>query len=73
LLVGAPSVLIGIAPLALSIRIGTASSKAAYALSGIGSLLLFAAIIVSARRCRATAYKSFSISARKASGVSVGA
>jgi len=45
LLVGGPAVLIGIAPLALSIWIATASSKAAYALSGIGSLLLFAAIL----------------------------
>lgn len=45
LLVGGPAVLIGIAPLALSISISTASSKAAYALSGIGSLLVFAAIL----------------------------
>jgi hypothetical protein len=45
LLVGGPAVLIGIAPLALSIWIATASNKAAYALSGIGSLLLFAAIL----------------------------
>ncbi|MEZ5786241.1 MAG: metallophosphoesterase [Xanthobacteraceae bacterium] len=45
LLVGAPALLIGIAPLALSISISTASSKAAYALSGIGSLLLFAAVL----------------------------
>jgi predicted phosphodiesterase len=45
LLVGGPAVLIGIAPLALSIWIGTASSKAAYALSGIGSLLVFGAIL----------------------------
>ena len=45
LLIGAPAVLIGIAPLALSIWIATASSKAAYALSGIGSLLLFAVIL----------------------------
>ena len=45
LLIGGPAVLIGIAPLALSIWIATASSKAAYALSGIGSLLLFSAII----------------------------
>ncbi|MGZ9103708.1 MAG: metallophosphoesterase, partial [Rhodoplanes sp.] len=45
LLVGGPAVLIGTAPLALSIWIATASSKAAYALYGIGSLLLFAAIL----------------------------
>jgi hypothetical protein len=45
LLVGGPAVLIGIAPLALSIWIAAASSKAVYALSGIGSLLLFSAII----------------------------
>ena len=45
LLIGGPAVLIGIAPLALSIWIAAASNKAAYALSGIGSLLLFAAIL----------------------------
>ena len=45
LLVGGPAVLIGTAPLALSIWIATASSKAAFALYGIGSLLLFAAIL----------------------------
>jgi hypothetical protein len=45
LLVGAPAVLVGIAPLVLSIWIATASSKVAYALSGIGSLLLFAVIL----------------------------
>lgn len=45
LLIGAPAVLVGIAPLVLSVWIATASSKAAYALSGIGSLLLFAVIL----------------------------
>ena len=45
LLVGGPAVLIGTAPLALSIWIATASSKAAFAMYGIGSLLLFAAIL----------------------------
>lgn len=45
LLVGAPALLVGITPLAVSIWIATASSKIAYALSGIGSLLLVAAIL----------------------------
>ncbi len=45
LLIGAPAVLVGVAPLVLSILITTASSKVAYALSGIGSLLLFAVIL----------------------------
>ena len=41
LLIGAPAVLVGIAPLLLSVWITTASSQAAYALSGTGSLLVF--------------------------------
>jgi hypothetical protein len=45
LLIGAPAVLVGIAPLLLSVWITTASSQAAYALSGIGSLLVFSVIL----------------------------
>jgi len=45
LMVGAPAVLLGLAPLAFSIWFATLSQKAAYALSGVGSLLLTLAVI----------------------------
>ena len=45
LMVGAPAVLLGLAPLTFSIWFATLSQKAAYALSGVGSLLLTLAVI----------------------------
>ncbi|MFY9735967.1 MAG: metallophosphoesterase, partial [Rhodoplanes sp.] len=45
LMIGAPAVLLGLAPLAFSIWFATLSQKAAYALSGVGSLLLTLAVI----------------------------
>jgi hypothetical protein len=45
LLVGLPALLLGVAPLVFSIWFATLSKKAAYALSGVGSLLLLIAVI----------------------------
>ena len=45
LMIGAPAVLLGLAPLTFSIWFATLSQKAAYALSGVGSLLLTLAVI----------------------------
>jgi hypothetical protein len=45
LMIGVPAVLLGLAPLAFSIWFATLSQKAAYALSGFGSLLLMLAVI----------------------------
>ena len=63
LLVGAPAMLLGLAPLAVSIWLATLSSKAAYALSGVGSLLLaigvFAIGWFGGRRFFQAAEKSF--------------
>jgi len=45
LMIGAPAVLLGLAPLTFSIWFATLSQKVAYALSGVGSLLLTLAVI----------------------------
>lgn len=45
LMLGVPAVLLGLAPLVFSIWFATLSQKAAYALSGVGSLLLTLAVI----------------------------
>jgi Calcineurin-like phosphoesterase len=63
LLVGAPAVFLGLAPLAVSIWFATLSSKAAYALSGAGALLLAIGVLaigwVGGRRFFRLAEKSF--------------
>ncbi|BBF93843.1 metallophosphoesterase family protein [Blastochloris tepida] len=45
LLIGAPALLLGLAPLVASIWLSTVSAKVAYALSGLGSALLLAGVV----------------------------